>query len=136
VQKLLVLALIALVFQFSAHPALAGKGGKKALLSSEGPSIALNETDLSLGNSATFTVVYDTKIDNPRIEVLCYQDFVLVYGEAGSVDHTFVLGGAMSDWLLAGGSADCVANLFYFDNSGPEQLYIWLASTPAFSAAG
>ena len=67
----------------------------------------------SLGGTVSFSTGYASNVKNPRIEVLCYQGSDLVYGEAGSVDHAFQLGGASSAWLRAGGSAACTANLFY-----------------------
>src|SRR6266508_136669 len=89
----------------------------------------------SLGSEVAFATGYPTNVKNPRIEVLCYQGTTLVYGEAGSVDHSFQLGGASSTWLRVGGSADCTANLFYFGTHAGRQTYNWLAST-TFSAGG
>jgi len=39
------------------------------------------------------------------VEVLCYQDGALVYGEAGSPTDAFLLGGGGSLWLNGGGAA-------------------------------
>ena len=60
------------------------------------PSISLNQSNPALGSSVTFTTVYPNSTKNPRIDVQCYQNGVLVYAEAGSVDHVFVLGGYAS----------------------------------------
>lgn len=99
-------------------------------------TITLNETDVALGDTVTFTVTDVPKnVKRPRIEVLCYQDGALVYGEAGSDTDTFLLGGGGSIWKDGGGPADCVANLFYFDDRGPVQTYVRLAST-SFHAEG
>ena len=89
----------------------------------------------TLGSTVSFSTGYPSNVKNPRIEVLCYQNGDLVYGEAGSVTHSFLLGGASSAWLRAGGSAACTANLFYFGTHAGHQTYNWLAST-TFSAGG
>ncbi len=120
---------------FVAHAAKGGNGNGNGRLTAD-PSIALNEPDQHLGGTVTFTVVLPKLAGNttPRIEVLCYQSGHLVYGEAGGVDQSFLLGGAMSEWLKTGGPADCSANLFYWSYNG-GQTYNWLAST-GFPAAG
>jgi hypothetical protein len=89
----------------------------------------------SLGSYVAFSTGYPTNVKNPRIEVLCYQGSDLVYGAAGSVDHSFLLGGGSSVWLQVGGAAECTANLFYFGTHAGSQTYNWLAST-SFSAGG
>ena len=83
----------------------------------------------SLGSSVAFSTGYPTSVKNPRIEVNCYQDGSLVYGEAGGVNHSFQLGGGGSIWLTNGGAADCTANLFYFGWRAGTQTYNKLAST-------
>ena len=101
-------------------------------------SITLNQSSPAFQTYVNFTVtgVPTHKIKNPRIEVLCYQSGLLVYGEAGAITDSFLLGGGGSTWIdNGGGPADCVANLFYFDNSGPTQTYVQLATT-SFAAAG
>ena len=89
----------------------------------------------ALGDSVTFNVTYAKQLDKfgVRIQVLCYQDGNLVYGEAGPYNQAFQLGGAMSVWLQGGGPADCVADLFYWSYNG-GQKFNWLASTN-FAAA-
>ncbi len=89
----------------------------------------------SLGSDVAFATGYPTNVKNPRIEVLCYQGSSLVYGEAGSVNDSFRLGGGGSIWLSKGGAAECTANLFYFGTHAGRQTYNWLASTD-FSAGG
>ena len=84
---------------------------------------------LGLGSTVAFDTGYPSNVRNPRIEVLCYQDGSLVYGEAGSVTHDFLLGGGGSLWRDAGGAADCTANLFYFGSHAGKQTYNKLAST-------
>jgi hypothetical protein len=118
-----------------AGPALA-KGSPHA-----DSSITLNSgtgsasTAPHLGGSASFTVVFPGNVKTPRVEVLCYQNGALVYGEAGSPDNIFTLGGGGSLWLDAGGSASCVANLYYFTWNGGQPATTYLATT-SFDAAG
>jgi hypothetical protein len=88
-----------------------------------------------LGSWVTYTTTYPKTIKAPRIAVDCYQDGVLVYGEAGSVDHEFQLGGASSDWLENGGPADCTALLFDSKWLAGKQTFTELATT-SFAAAG
>jgi hypothetical protein len=83
-----------------------------------------------LGDTVTFTVSYPKNLDHygVRIQVLCYQNATLVYGEAKAWNQQFLLGGAMSTWLLTNGDADCVADLYYWSNSG-GQKWNFLAET-------
>jgi hypothetical protein len=114
--------------------AMAGKGGGGA---PEASSIALAQSPTAFaavqptfGSYVSFTTTYPKSVRIPRIEVLCYQNGSLVYGEGGGVTDQFLLGGSMSLWLQAGGgAADCVANLFYFGSKAGQQTYEWLAST-------
>ena len=77
---------------------------------------------------------------DPRIQVLCYQGTLLVYGEAGPADHIFLLGGASSSWLNGTSGADpyagahCVADLYYWSYKGTQQFNL-LASVE-FDAVG
>jgi hypothetical protein len=89
----------------------------------------------SLGSTVAFDTGYPKNTKNPRIEVLCYQGGTLVYGEAGGVNDSFLLGGGGSLWKDGGGAADCTANLFYFGWKAGTQTYNKLATTD-FSAAG
>jgi hypothetical protein len=88
------------------------------------------------GQAIDFAKAYPSNVNNPRVDLLCYQASdpssltmyvpglgYLVYGETRSAtpnsadyigDNPFVLGCGMSAWLLNGGSADGTANLFYF----------------------
>ena len=91
----------------------------------------------ALGDSVTFAVTYPKTVEKygPRIQVLCYQDGALVYGEAGPYYQSFLLGGASSDWLNnSPGPASCVADLYYWSYQG-GQKFNWLASVE-FSAGG
>jgi hypothetical protein len=125
----------------AATPALSkgGKGGGGGSGSSAASaSISLNEANPALGSSITFSSSYASGVKNPRIQVMCYQDngATLVYGEAGSPDHVFLLGGGSSQWLANGGLASCHADLFelIWNGNNPQQVTM-LAST-AFDAAG
>jgi hypothetical protein len=99
----------------------------------------------SLGELVTFASSAPSNVKNPRIEVLCYQNGALVYGEAGSADQVFqenltgypgfILGGSSSLWLQSGGAADCTGNLYYFGSKAGVQTYNVLATTK-FAAAG
>lgn len=107
----------------------AGKsGGSASWIALSGPSGSA-ATSLTLGSTVTFATSYPTSVKNPRIEVLCYQSGLLVFGMAGSVDYAFLLGGGGSIWLDNGGGADCTANLYYFGWKAGTATYNWLAST-------
>lgn len=101
-----------------------------------------NEADPGLGDSITFsdTVSNLPGWADPRIQVICYQNNAVVYGEAGPAWQVFLLGGASSDWLNDTPPADrespahCVADLYYW-RFNPSQQFNWLASTE-FDAAG
>jgi hypothetical protein len=110
------------------------------------PSITLNPVSSSagelalqsgpaLGTTVTFTTVIPTNVKTPRVEVLCYQNGSLVYGEGGAPTDAFLLGGGGSLWLSAGGAASCVANLYYFTWTANKPATVYLATT-RFDAAG
>jgi hypothetical protein len=116
-----------------AGSALAGKA-QTSWISLAQTSRTAAGAQLTLGSLVAFDAGYPNTVKNPRIEVLCYQAGALVYGEAGGVNDTFLLGGGGSIWLDNGGSADCVANLYYFGQHAGKQTYNRLAST-TFSAS-
>jgi hypothetical protein len=93
--------------------------------------------DPSLGDYVTFSTVVPRNINNPRIEVLCYQGDRLVFGMAGGVDYAFLLGGGGSIWLYeeSGHGAECDANLYYFSWKANTPTATQLATTH-FSAGG
>jgi len=95
-----------------------------------------NPPSPALGLWVTFTATYPKKMEHygMRIQVLCYQDGNLVYGEAGPHDQAFLLGGASSPWQDKGGPAACVAHLYYWTNNGGQQWH-GIAST-SFAAGG
>jgi hypothetical protein len=105
------------------------------------PSITLNSPagasgiQPSLGSTVTFTTVYPSGTKNPRVQVLCYQNGALVYGESGTPSYAFLLGGASSLWLASGGPANCEADLLDVYYQGGQQQVVPLAST-TFNATG
>ena len=137
-------AVAALAVAFAA-PAIAEKGGNGRGNGSGGGdganatstgTIVRNESSSALGSTVTFSTSYSSNVKNPRVQVMCYQNGALVYGEAGSVDHTFTLGGYASQWVTNGGPASCKADLFdlVWNGNNPQQV-TWLATT-SFDAAG
>lgn len=91
----------------------------------------------SIGDSVTFTVTFSKTVEKygPRIQVMCYQNGALVYGEAGPYYQAFLLGGGSSPWLNhSPGPATCVADLYYWSYQG-GQKFNWLASVQ-FDAGG
>ena len=122
---------------------LAGRGGG----SNDAAWIGLNGvTDSSgarldgegrpnLGDYVTFSTIVPKNVNNPRIEVLCYQDGQLTFGMAGAIDYAFQLGGGGSPWKDGGGPAECVANLYYFSWKANTPTAPQLATT-SFSAGG
>jgi hypothetical protein len=71
-----------------------------------------------------------------RIQVVCSQSGLQVYADAAPAVHStgFLLGGGSSVWLTNGGSADCVATLYFWDFH-PNQTFVPLASV-SFAAGG
>ena len=158
-RRFLAVALAAVLLLTLSGTALAAKGGNgnstgPAWITLSTPLAAAAPGNPTiwpgLGTQVNFS--WGANVKDPRIEILCYQDtdpsglamFVpgkgyLVYGEARGATpdqgdymgtYPFVLGGGMSAWLLNGGSASCVANLFYFGKQAGQQTYNWLAATP------
>jgi hypothetical protein len=105
-----------------------------ALNGAAGESLAASAQP-ALGSTVTFSVGYPNNVNNPRVEVLCYQAGELVFGMAGAVDYEFLLGGGGSTWKDRGGAAECVANLYYFSWKRNTPTSTTLAST-SFSAGG
>jgi len=97
-------------------------------------TISLDQSGPHLGGDVTFTTYYGS-VKYPRIQVTCYQSDVLVYGEAGTYDHAFLLGGGWSLWLELGGSASCTADLYYWGSLHGQEQFEWMAST-SFDATG
>ena len=108
---------------------------KRPAAATSGWEIKLNETDPHLGGTVSFTVTYPRTVKSPRYAVRCYQGGVMTYAEARPADEALLLGGGGSVWLTNGGEADCTAELFWIDWSGPQQVFNTLAWT-SFHAAG
>ena len=85
---------------------------------------AIGAWEPKLGETVTFTVTYPKTLDHygVRIQVLCYQNGNLVYGEAGPYDQGFLLGGAMSIWYQNSGAATCHADLYYWSYNGGQKF--------------
>lgn len=95
------------------------------------PSIVINESPVSFGDSVSFACVVPKGAHNPWISLNAYDDQgVLLYGEGGSPDHVFVLGGASSEWVgRGGGPAHLVAELGDLYWKGGHEYYTFYAKT-------
>jgi hypothetical protein len=95
--------------------------------------------------SLAFRTTGTERLKNPLVWVECYQGGVPVYGEGGSPNEVFKLGGDSSLWVEhGGGAAECTAKLYYILNAkktgewngnGAQGGFVVLALTP-FAAAG
>src|SRR3954468_3755100 len=95
--RLALLASLATCLAFAVSPALAGKVTASITLNQ--PSTALaGKSGPALGSSVTFSTVIPTNVKTPRVEVVCYQNGTVVYGEGGSPTDSFLLGGGGSLW--------------------------------------
>jgi hypothetical protein len=102
-------------------------------------------SDLSLGGVVTFDYTVSGGVNEcypygsnkcARIQVLCFQAGVIVYGEAQMAPfHSFLLGGGSSDWKTNGGAVVCEATLYYWDFH-PTQTFVPLAEPVLFVAEG
>ena len=145
-------AALGLVLLVSSSPASARTTASSIALHQPSGAAAVARWEPALGTLVTFDVAYPSNAKNVRIEVLCYQNGTLVYGEAGSADQTlqqqltgspgFILGGAPaingfsggSIWANVGGAADCTANLFYFGSKAGQQTFNVLVTTQFVAA--
>lgn len=110
-------------------------------------SIALKTgSELRYEGKVAFDVTGAAGLKNPRIVVDAYTPGTsdLIYGEGGGAGDTFTLGGGMSKWVeQGGGPADCVASLFWIEDSHGKEWsghsaqadFVMLASV-AFEASG
>ena len=128
--------LVLTVYAVNQARSLQSEAARKFKTTDAEATIQLNETNPHLGGNVTFATTFSKKVKNPRVSIRCYQSEELVYGEAGSYNHTFLLGGAGSKWLTNGGSASCVADLFFFwwPGNHPQEVH-WLSQT-SFEAGG
>jgi hypothetical protein len=119
-KRLVAMALVAALWVSTASAAPSTPTGTLSLLT---------PPPYSLGSTVQFSWSADLKkSQNPRIQVVCDQAGVVVYGEAqNAVGHSFKLGGGSSLWLQTGGPAHCVATLYYWDFH-PVQVFNPLAS--------
>ena len=83
-----------------------------------------------LGDWVTFSATYPKQVEkyDVSVQVVCYQDRKIVYAESRPWEQSFLLGGFASEWLTVGGTADCVADLYYWTFGGGQKFH-WLAST-------
>ena len=92
----------------------------------------------AIGATVSFASAFPESVAeyNPRIQVMCYQEGVVTYGEAGPYNQSFLLGGSGSTWLYETSNlpAHCVADLYYWSYQDSQQ-FNWLASTE-FDAGG
>src|SRR5438270_9430734 len=102
----LCIATITIAMALGVSPAVAGKGGSGHNAPAT-PSIVLDQSSPALGSTVTFTTVYPGSAKNPRVQVMCYQNGVLVYADAEAAGSSFVLGGSWSQWRMNGGAAHC-----------------------------
>jgi hypothetical protein len=108
----------------------------------EAPTITLDQTAPRLGDYVTFTVTYPHKLERREkehynggelsIQIICYQDGVMVDGNAGYYEQAFQLGLDGSAWQS--GAASCQADLYYWSYPHHQQVFNLLAST-TFEAA-
>ena len=114
------------------------KDAETSTLALNPPLSAAAETGTwpALGDWVTFSATFPKQLEskNVRIQIMCYQDGTLVYGAAASYTEAQQLGGGMSDWFVKGGSASCVATLYYWTYNH-VQKFNFLADTQ-FDAAG
>lgn len=134
-RKSLIAVIAVMVALGAAAPTLAGKVTAAISLNQVMNGARTPQSTPSLGSAVTFSTVIPPNVNNPRVEVLCYQNGALVYGEGGSPTDAFLLGGGASLWRTAGGAASCVANLYYFTWKGGQPATVYLATT-SFDAAG
>ena len=135
----ILLALAAL----SATPSLAAKGGKGR---SPDPvpvtsSITLNEADPHFGGTVSFTATYPDMRYTPLVSVVCFQNGEIVYQYAQWSDASspwvpsFILWDAI--WVAnGGGSANCVADLYYYIWKGQTETGIVYLAHTEFVAVG
>ena len=118
-------------------------------------TITLNQSAPAYQTVVTFTITgvdkrYDCvgKSKCAHVYVACSQD-VLVYGEMGDLGQArgdgsspngyvgFLLGGGSSIWVneRPNTAADCQATVFRYDESGPVEKYVFIASTTFEAAA-
>jgi hypothetical protein len=134
-QRLAFFLPLAACLAFAVSPAMSGKVTPSIKVNQVFNGGLVAQSGPSLGSSVTFTTVIPQNVNTPRVEVLCDQNGAIVYGEGGSPNDSFLLGGGGSTWLSNGGPASCVANLYYFTWKGGQPATVYLATT-SFDATG
>jgi hypothetical protein len=134
------LALFVVAAGAAAMPKSAGASGTLEMSSGAARLAALEPAK---GDGVTLTASYSglRKQDTVRVQLLCYQDIGVVYGDAVTLTGTpqtvsFTLGAnsATATSIWDGGNAHCVGYLFYITNVGGGNTQ-QLASV-AFDATG
>jgi hypothetical protein len=134
-RRMAVCTAVIAVMALAVSPALATRGGHGGGKNSPSTAtVTSNQSDPHYGDTVTFSVTgADTSLPL-QIQLQCFQSGTIVYGETEWYDHTFVLGGSISPWMMNdGGAADCTATLFYW-TFHPTQVFNSLATT-GFSVA-
>lgn len=133
------LAVTAVVVVGLSGTASAAKGGKNAGAAAAVATISLAPGSQPwLGGTVTFTSVSPAGVKNPRISVRCFDAAqAVVFGETGTSDHVFVLGGGMSAWLMNPMAVRCSAELYEIVwNGNNPQEYTSYAMTWFDAGAG
>jgi hypothetical protein len=136
-KKLIVAIVLATCIGILALPATAG--GRKGNTTAGTSTIKLESySDLRLGGYAGFetNAVGLAGWEYPMVEVGCYQSGALVYMELNKPGAEFLLGGASSDWLTKGGSANCTAILYAYGWRGGKESIRNLNAAISFDATG
>ena len=85
--------------------------------------------------TVTFNSAGTSRLKNPRIYVRCYQNGLLVYGEAGRASDTFTFDGGWSAWVANGGGRSAVLGRTSTTSrpattsgmaAASQQEYVWL----------
>jgi hypothetical protein len=119
-----------------APAALAKGGGSGGVVSSWISLSSVNgaaPTKPMLGSMVGFSSGYPSTTKNPWVSLTCREGSTTVYAEGESPTAQFMLGGYSSDWLSAGGTATCTAELGDLYWKGGREYYTYLATT-SFSA--
>jgi hypothetical protein len=140
--KRYVLAAVLAVSVFGATAIIGNTAeAKRPPRATEAASLTVNETAPRLNSVVTFAysgVTNDCgKNYGPRclrVELVCSQAATAVYMGDANADQQFLLGGGISQWVTNGGSADCVATLYYYSSYNPVTR-VNLA-TSSFAAGG
>jgi len=128
-------------FAAVALAAIAALGSQTAALagpksSETAPTISLKGGEPVLGASVSFSTTY-SNVKYPAVEVNCYQNGALVWGQVGLPTDIFKLGGDSSPWLSnGGGPASCVGELLSETWRGTTEEAMTVLATTPFAVSG